>query len=161
MKVTRWYFLSKCSLFYVDLKNAIKHLRKCFSFFRKLRWNFLREFLSVMTRINVIGRERVKRRSYHLVRSEMLKRSFKTLKANHMYSCHNREKFLQQVPTILSPKQNTFLELFSHFWNLHKILRILKKKITFILSIFPELLIPKNIVTWMPGSPCFRTPFGS
>ena len=38
---------------------------------------------------------------------------------------------------------------------------ILEKKITCRTSIFPELLILKNVVTWMPESSCFRTLFGS
>ena len=37
----------------------------------------------------------------------------------------------------------------------------LEENITFITLIFRELLIPKNTVTWMPESSCFRTPFGS
>ena len=36
---------------------------------------------------------------------------------------------------------------------------ISKKNITFITLIFPELLIPKNVVVWMPESCCFRTTF--
>ena len=50
---------------------------------------------------------------------------------------------------------------FCNFWNLRKILSILKNKITFIASIFPKLLIPKNVVTWMPESSCFITSFRS
>ena len=34
--------------------------------------------------------------------------------------------------------KNYFLKLLLHFWNLHKILKILKTKIPFITSIFPE-----------------------
>ena len=56
------------------------------------------------------------------------------------------------------PNQKYFLEMLLHFSNLHKILSIFKKKNTFIASIFPKLLIAKNVVTWMPES-CFRTPF--
>ena len=57
--------------------------------------------------------------------------------------------------------QKHFLELSLRFWNLHKILSILKKMMILITLIFPEILIPKNVVTWMPQSSCFRTPFGS
>ena len=57
--------------------------------------------------------------------------------------------------------QKHFPELLLHFWNLNKILSILKRKMIFITLIFPELLIPKNVVTWMQESCCFRTPFGS
>ena len=48
-----------------------------------------------------------------------------------------------------------------HFRNLHKALSILEKKFTLIASILPKLLILKKVVTWMPESFCFRTPFGS
>ena len=57
--------------------------------------------------------------------------------------------------------QKHFLKLSLHFWNLHKILSILKKKMSFISLILPKLLIPKHVVTWIPQSCCFRRPFGS
>ena len=57
--------------------------------------------------------------------------------------------------------QKYFLELLLNFWKLHKISSILKKNITFITSRFPDLLVPKNVVTWMRENSCFRTPFGS
>ena len=58
-------------------------------------------------------------------------------------------------------KQKHFLELLLNFWNVHKIMEILKTKMILITLIFLELLIPKNVVTWMPESSCFRTPFGN
>ena len=54
-----------------------------------------------------------------------------------------------------------FLKFFIHFYNLHKILRILKKKITFMVEIFLRLMSPRNMVTWMPDSSCLRTPLQS
>ena len=57
--------------------------------------------------------------------------------------------------------QKYFLELLLHFLNLHKILSILKKNLTFITLIFPELLILKNVLTWIHESSYFRTVFGS
>ena len=56
--------------------------------------------------------------------------------------------------------QKHFLELVLHFLNLYKILGIFKKNITFITLIFSELLIPKNVVAWIPESCSLRTPFG-
>ena len=76
-----------------------------------------------------------------------------------MYSCHKGEKFRQQVRTQLSSKPKTFSGTF--LWKIHKISRILRKKMILITLIFPELLIVKNPVTWMPESCCFRKPFGS
>ena len=43
--------------------------------------------------------------------------------------------------------RNHFLEFLFHFCNLHKILRIWKKKISFIGYIFGRLLSPINVVT--------------
>ena len=56
-----------------------------------------------------------------LVRSEMLGPPFKTLKADHIYSWHNRQKVLQQVPTHLSLKPKTFSGVITAFLksNLH------------------------------------------
>ena len=94
-----------------------------------------------------------------LVVSKMWGAPFNTLTADDMYSCHSGEKFPEQVPTQWSPKDKHFLELLLDFWNLHKILRILKKEMILITLTFPELLFPKNVVPWMPESCCFRRPF--
>ena len=45
----------------------------------------------------------------------MLGPSFKTLTANHVYSCHNRQKFPQQVATHLSSKPKTFVRVIIPF----------------------------------------------
>ena len=81
--------------------------------------------------------------------------------ADHMYSCHNGEKFTLQVPMQLSSKPKTLSQLVIAVWNLDKLFSVLKKSITFIPSIFPELLISKKVVTWKTESSCFRTPFWS
>ena len=57
-------------------------------------------------------------------------------------------------------KKKHFLELSLHFWNLETF-RILKKKMLLMTLIFPKLLIPKNVVTWMSESCYFRRPFAS
>ena len=87
-----------------------------------------------------------------LVRSQFLRLFRNTLTADHMSSPHNRVKFLTQLQMPLSPKSKIFS-------NLHKFLRILKKKISFISQIFLKLPTPKNVVTWMPESFRFITPF--
>ena len=38
---------------------------------------------------------------------------------------------------------------------------IFKRRISFIALIFYKLLTPKSVVTWMPETSCFRTPFGN
>ena len=96
-----------------------------------------------------------------LVESEMLGPSFKTLTAVHMYSCHNWQKFQEQVQTQRSSKLKLFLESVIEFFKSASNSEHSEKKITFKASIFPELLIAKNVVTWMSESSCFRTFFGS
>ena len=82
-----------------------------------------------------------------------------TLTDDHMNSLHNRVKFPQQVQTSLSQNPKVFSRFFCHFWNLHEIFCILKKNISFIAQIFLRLLFPKNVVTRMPKSFRFITPF--
>ena len=54
-----------------------------------------------------------------------------------------------------------FLEFLLHFQNVHKILFILKKNMSFITWIFPKLFTPRNMVIWIPESSYFSTPFES
>ena len=96
---------------------------------------------------------------YLLIRSQILGLLGNTLTPNHMNSPHNRYKSTQQFQTSLSPKPKIFSKIFFHFWILHKIFRIPKKKISLVARIFWKLLTPKNAVTWMPESSRFRTPF--
>ena len=35
------------------------------------------------------------------------------------------------------------------------------KNVSLIVSVFPKLLTPKEVVTWTSKTPCFRTPFGN
>ena len=48
-----------------------------------------------------------------------------------------------------------------HFLNLHEILNIMKKTISFIAQIFWKLLTPKNGLPSIPKRSSFTTPFGS
>ena len=54
-----------------------------------------------------------------------------------------------------------FLKFLLQFCNLIKILCILKKKVSFIAQIFRRLLSPRNVVTCIPESSYFKTPFGN
>ena len=77
----------------------------------------------------------------------MLGPSFNTLTADHMYFCHRREKFTQQVPRHSSSKPKTFSGVFivlskstenvEHFDNKDHLIRL----------IFPELLNLENVAT--------------
>ena len=92
-----------------------------------------------------------------LVGSQMLGSAFNTLTADQMYSCDNRDKFPQHVPTELYSKPKTFSAiciaiLKSTFW---------KKALPSYLRYFPSYWFRKMWLLWMPKSSCFRTAFGS
>ena len=47
----------------------------------------------------------------------------------------------------LSEKPKTFSEFLLHFWNLHYILNILKKRMNLVAQVFVNLLTPKDALT--------------
>ena len=96
-----------------------------------------------------------------LVGFKIWRHFFNTLTADHMYSCYNWQKISQEVQTQLSFKPSRSSETFIAFWRSTWSFKLFEKKITFIASIYPKLLIPKYVVTWMPLNSCFRTPFGN
>ena len=61
----------------------------------------------------------------------------------------------------LSPKQKAFLNFLLHFWNLHQILKTLKKKMIVIVKVFPKLQTVKIFVRKLSKEHRFRTGFGS
>ena len=65
-----------------------------------------------------------------LVWSEILRLFVNTLTADNKYSLYNVHNFAQQVQTPLSQKQKTFCGFLLHFWNVHEIQNILKKKMS-------------------------------
>ena len=54
-----------------------------------------------------------------------------------------------------------FLDFLFHFWNVHKIYNILKKRMSYLAILFPKLLFPKEVATETSRKSCFRTPFGN
>ena len=52
-----------------------------------------------------------------------------------------------------------FLYFFLDFRNVHEILNICKKKMTFIADLFPKLRTPKNVVRYLSKKSCFKGPF--
>ena len=54
-----------------------------------------------------------------------------------------------------------FLDFLMHFWNVHKILNILNKRMSVLAWLFPKLLFPKEVATETSRWSCFRTPFGN
>ena len=63
-----------------------------------------------------------------LVRSKILGLFVNTLSAEYTYSCRNMQTLTQQVQTPLSLKQKTFSDFLLHFWGLHEMENIFKKK---------------------------------
>ena len=83
-----------------------------------------------------------------LVRIESLGPFFNTLAADDKYSRRNMQNFQQQLQTALSQKQNNFSAIFIAFikptLNLE---RFDKKKVSLLVSVFPKVLTPKEVVT--------------
>ena len=63
-----------------------------------------------------------------LVISENLRLFVNTLTPDVNYSRRNMQNFWQQLQTCLSQKRKTFFDFLLHFWNVHDIENILKKR---------------------------------
>ena len=63
-----------------------------------------------------------------LVTSEIFRVFVNTLTPDVKYSPRNMMFFWQQFQTPLSQKTKTFFDFLLHFWNVHEIENILKKK---------------------------------
>ena len=79
--------------------------------------------------------------------------------ADDKYSLLNRDNLTQPIPTQLSPKQKAFFRFFLAFSKSKLISNIYKKKMTFIVEIFPILRTPKNVVRYMSKKSRFKEPF--
>ena len=53
-------------------------------------------------------------------------------------------------------KEKLFHNLFLHFRNLHEILNIFKKKMTFLADLFPKLRTPKDVVRYLSKKSRFK-----
>ena len=54
-----------------------------------------------------------------------------------------------------------FLDFLLHFWNVHEIYNILKKRMSVLASLFPKLLFPKEVATETSRRSRFKTPFSN
>ena len=63
-----------------------------------------------------------------LVTSEIFRLFANTLTPHVKYSRRNMQIFWQQLPTPLSQNRKNFFDFLLHFWNVHEIENILKKK---------------------------------
>ena len=79
--------------------------------------------------------------------------------ADDKYSLLNRDNLTQPIPTQLSQKQKAFFRFFLAFSKSKLISNIYKKKMTFIVQIFPILRTPKNVVRSMSIKSRFKEPF--
>ena len=71
---------------------------------------------------------------------EILRLSVNALTADDKYSGSNMQNFPQQFQTPLSHKKKHFLDFLLHFWNVHEIWSIFKKK-----DEYPSLIISEII----------------
>ena len=84
-----------------------------------------------------------------------------TLTADSKYPvqyCGNLQLAIQMQ---FSEKGKMFLNFLFHFWNLHRILKILNKKMIVIANVFPKLQNVKNFVTSLCKKRHFGTRFDS
>ena len=65
-----------------------------------------------------------------LVWYEILRMFDNALTADEKYSCSHMQNLLQQFQTPLSQKKKTFSDFLLHFWNMHEIWSIFKKKMS-------------------------------
>ena len=82
-----------------------------------------------------------------LVTSEIFRLFVNRLTPAVKYSRRNMRTFWQQFQTPLSQKRKTFFDFVLHFWNVHEIENILKKKKSILAQLLPKLLHPKEIFT--------------
>ena len=65
-----------------------------------------------------------------LITSESFRLFVNTLTPDDKYSRRYMQIFWQQLQTPLSQKRKTFFDFLLHFWNVHEIENILKKKMS-------------------------------
>ena len=82
-----------------------------------------------------------------LVTSEVFRLFVDTLTSDVKYSRRNMRTFWQQFQTLLSQKRKTFFDFLLHFWHVHEIENILKKKKSILAQLLPKLLHPKEMFT--------------
>ena len=86
-----------------------------------------------------------------------------TLTANRKYSFRDLENLLSPTQIQLSWKLKNcgpfFFFFFWHVWNLHQILKYLKKKMIIFATLFRKLQIVKDLIRPLFKKECFRNSF--
>ena len=83
------------------------------------------------------------------------------LTPNGKYLVQDCGNMLLSIQMQLSQKQKSFSNFLFHFWNLHQILHILKKKMMVIPNLFPKLHTVKNFVLSLCKKGRFETRLNS
>ena len=96
-----------------------------------------------------------------LVLGEILGAFVNTWTPDRWYRVQGCENLELPIQRQLSAKQKVFLNFFFHFWILHQILNILKKKMIVIVNVFARLQTVKIFVRKLSQGHRFRTGFGS
>ena len=92
-----------------------------------------------------------------LVLSEILGVFVNTLTADAKYPVQDCQNFLLPIQ-MNSPKNEKLFPNFSfHFWHLHQMLNILKKRMILIANIFPKLQTVKILLRPLSKKRCYRT----
>ena len=92
-----------------------------------------------------------------LVLSEILGVFVNTLTADAKYPVQDCQNFLLPIQ-MNSPKNQKLFPNFSfHFWHLHQMLNILKKRMILIANIFPKLQTVKILLRPLSKKRCYRT----
>ena len=92
-----------------------------------------------------------------LVLSEILGVFVNTLTADAKYPVQDCQNFLLPIQ-MNSPKNQKLFPNFSfHFWHLHQMLNILKKRMIVIANIFPKLQTVKILLRTLSKKRCYRT----
>ena len=96
-----------------------------------------------------------------LVILKILRLFHNTLTVDDKHFLLNRDNLRQPIQMQFSQKQKTFSEIFFFFFPfLNSTLKFkpLRKKMTLIVDVFPEILASKNMVRQMSKKSCFRKP---
>ena len=98
---------------------------------------------------------------FPLVLDEISEVSVNTLTADGKYFVHDFENLPLKIQMHYRKNKKLFLYFLFHFWNLHKILNVFKKRVIAIANVFPKSQTLKNFVRSPSKKCCFRTGFES
>ena len=82
-----------------------------------------------------------------LVWCEILRLFVNAWTADDNYSGSNMQRLAKQFQTSLSEKKKNFSDFLLHFWNVHKIQSIFKKRMIILAQRLPKLLMLKDVAS--------------